>query len=234
MRKIDTILFDVDEVVVASSYLQCQAEQDVARSMAAELALELDVDGLDWSRFRGFGRVAIASELFGVPKTDALADHYRLKVVDRTVAIATPDNVTFVDGAEEALDELLGSRVIQAGAVTSSHRDIYEMYNRILNLGRYFNTSVAHGEAWENKPHPAPYQLGMRLLDATPERTAVIEDSKSGIESGLAAGALVTALASAMSTVEDLRSTTKADLVASDWPDIVTQLNPLLVTSRTA
>ena len=226
-RNIDTILFDVDDVIVASGDLQRQAEQETARAVAEEMAIELDIDSINWTRFRGLGRVAIASQLFGVDKTDSLADHYRQRVVDTTLEIVDASNVVFVPGAEEALDELLRPRV-QVGAVTASNRLIYDRYAEILDLGRYFSTSVAYGEAWENKPHPAPYQLAMRLLDAEPQRSAVVEDSASGIESGINAGAVVVALASAVSTVEDLRATTEAHLVAADWPEVVAHLDPLL------
>lgn len=41
------------------------------------------------------------------------------------------------------------------------------------------------------KPDPAPYLLAAELLEVDPKRCAVFEDSPAGVESGLAAGAVV-------------------------------------------
>ena len=54
-----------------------------------------------------------------------------------------------------------------------------------------FDVTVCGDEVPARKPDPAPYRQAMDALDVAPERCVVIEDSQSGIASGLAAGAAV-------------------------------------------
>jgi HAD superfamily hydrolase (TIGR01509 family) len=227
--KIEAALFDIDEVVVASTKLQVEAEQVAAREMSAlyrpagefEALRNEEADSIDWTRFRGMARVGIASVIWGVEETDELADEYRRAVVETTVRIADNNNIIFVNGAEKGLAQLVAEGVTMA-AVTSSHRDIFTAYDNILGLDRFFEASVTYGEAEHNKPKPHPYLLGMVKLGVSPGKTIVVEDSKSGITAGLDSGASIIGVPTTMSE-EDLYSA-GVHTVAENWSALVNQI----------
>jgi sugar-phosphatase len=56
------------------------------------------------------------------------------------------------------------------------------------------------------KPHPEPYLLGAELLGVTPSECLVFEDARQGIQSALAAGMTVIALASHQQSSQNLHS----------------------------
>jgi beta-phosphoglucomutase-like phosphatase (HAD superfamily) len=229
---IQAVLWDVDEVVVASTPLQVQAEQVAAREMAQayqpavgyESLTSVDNSEIDWTEFKGMARVAIAAKIWGIESGNPLADEYRLNVVRATVEVANPDIVPFVEGAEDGLVGIRASGIPMA-AVTSSHRNIYSAYDQILNLGRFFDQSVTYGEAAHNKPQPHPYLLAAARLGVAVENTVVIEDSGSGIRSGLAAGATVIGLATTID-VDKLQSL-GVHYAVRDWQELTTQINQL-------
>ncbi len=229
---IESFLFDIDEVVVSSTPLQLQAEQVTAREMAQKYRPAPEYAGLrnggeeqiDWTQFKGMARVSIAAEIWGIESGSELADEYRLSVVRSTVAIAGSDNVPFVAGAEEGLARLqeLG---LPMAAVTSSHRDIYSAYDRVLDLGRFFEESVTHGEAEHNKPEPHPYLLAAERVGAEAANSVVVEDSGSGIRSGLAAGAIVLGIATT-TTTERLQGL-GVHHTTENWQELTEQIDRL-------
>jgi beta-phosphoglucomutase-like phosphatase (HAD superfamily) len=54
-----------------------------------------------------------------------------------------------------------------------------------------FDVTVCGDEVPARKPDPAPYRQAMAALGVGPEACVVVEDSQSGIASGLASGAAV-------------------------------------------
>jgi HAD superfamily hydrolase (TIGR01509 family) len=181
---------------------------------------------IDWSGFKGMARVAIAEQIWGVESGSELADEYRLNVVKATVEVADESSVPFVEGAEEGLTTLSRYELPMA-AVTSSNRDIYTAYDRILDLERFFGESVAYGEAEHNKPEPHPYILAAGRLGVATGSSLVVEDSGSGIKAGLAAGARVMGIATTMDQTK-LHSL-GVHYAAEDWRDLVSQVDTLLV-----
>ncbi len=169
-------------------------------------------------------RVSIAAEIWGIESGSELADEYRSSVVRSTIAIAGPDSVPFVAGAEEGLTRLQELGLLMA-AVTSSHRDIYSAYDRILDLSRFFDESVTHGEADHNKPEPHPYLLAAERVGAEAAKSVVIEDSGSGIRSGLAAGAIVLGIATT-TTAEKLQDL-GVHHALENWAELVLQINKM-------
>ena len=61
------------------------------------------------------------------------------------------------------------------------------------------DVTVCGDEVPARKPDPAPYRQAMTELDVEPAGCLVIEDSRSGIRSGLAAGVVVVGVPDAQS-----------------------------------
>lgn len=86
------------------------------------------------------------------------------------------------------------SRLKEAGIpialVTSSHRPLADALVGALPEGT-FDAVVSADDVKQLKPHPEPYLVAMEKLGVSPRGCVVVEDSPSGIASGLAAGAHV-------------------------------------------
>jgi HAD superfamily hydrolase (TIGR01509 family) len=109
-----------------------------------------------------------------------------------------------VEGVLAALDEIT---VPSCVASSSSHA----MLNFKLGLtglaerfaGRIFSADdVAHG-----KPDPAVFLFAAAAMGAAPDRCAVIEDSVSGVEAGVAAGMSVFAFSGGVTSAAKLDRT---------------------------
>lgn len=86
------------------------------------------------------------------------------------------------------------TRLKEAGVpialVTSSHRPMADALVATLPEGT-FDAVVSADDVQQLKPHPEPYLLAMQQLGVGPQGCVVVEDSPSGIASGMAAGANV-------------------------------------------
>ena len=223
---IKAVLFDFDGVIADSERLQVEAEQSAAAAMATEMAMELDMEGIDWTKFRGWARLKIAAELFGVEPEHEIAEDYRLRVVDHTLEVMGDHNLSHIDGIRPFLVHTrwhLGNLAI----ATSSHRRILDSALDFLDLGSYFTDTVANREALDDKPGPGQYAELMRRANLRPDETLVIEDSASGITAGRFAGATVLAIATTKSA-DFLQSQTGAHMVAENYEQAVHLIDPLL------
>jgi HAD superfamily hydrolase (TIGR01509 family) len=90
------------------------------------------------------------------------------------------------DGAIELLDELT-AREVPLALVSSSYRVLVEAALETLGKDR-FAVTLGGDEVTLAKPHPEPYLTAAAALGADPARCVVLEDSRAGVESALAAG----------------------------------------------
>ncbi len=82
--------------------------------------------------------------------------------------------------------------------------------------------AVVTGESVDHrKPHPEPYEKLASLLDVSPTRCLVIEDSNSGIASAKAAGSTCIALRDVYNRCQDF---SQADLVVHDLQELTISL----------
>ncbi|MGI9027502.1 MAG: HAD family hydrolase [Candidatus Saccharimonadales bacterium] len=223
-EKLHAAIFDWDGVVADSAHLQVEAEKRTAVTMADEYAIPFDVHRRDWDRFEGWGRTKIAKYIFDAD--DELAEIYRERVIDTSVEIIRPAILKPISGARGFID-FLKNRNLPLGIATSSSSKILHPSLKLFGMERDFQYAVCHREALDDKPLPGPYRKVMNYLNVEARRTLVIEDSKSGIEAGLAAGALVMAI-STTKPVNYLRNNTRAHLVAEDYEHATYLVAPYL------
>jgi pyrophosphatase PpaX len=76
----------------------------------------------------------------------------------------------------------------QLGLVTSKLKDGAMKGLRLAGLDQAFEIVIGAGEVTNPKPHPEPVLKALDLLDAAPERTVFIGDSRHDLECGRAAG----------------------------------------------
>jgi len=98
------------------------------------------------------------------------------------------------DGIEEVLDALKAAGR-RTGIVTSKSRDTTAMAFRAVGLEERFDVVVTASDTTEHKPSPAPLQLCLQRLGATPAGSIYIGDSPYDIQAGAAADMTTAAVA---------------------------------------
>lgn len=91
--------------------------------------------------------------------------------------------------------ERAATKGIFAHVVTSAERELAALSLEVTGLAARLPARICHEDVAKHKPDPEPYLLAATRLGVPAERCLVIEDSPSGVRSGLAAGCQVIAFA---------------------------------------
>jgi HAD superfamily hydrolase (TIGR01509 family) len=146
--------------------------------------------------------------------------------VERQLAIMEEKEAIFRDLAKGGVPPSPGlmallDRADQAGvpyaAVTNAPRLNAEMMLDALGVTHRFKALVIGDELPHGKPHPLPYQEGLRLLGGDAEYSVAFEDSRSGIQSATAAGIATVGMLTSLNEAEALAA--GAELAAEDFED---------------
>jgi len=119
----------------------------------------------------------------------AEAPEYFADELVRLVAEEFSKGLEFMPGARELVDELRAQE-IQMALVSASPRILVDAAISLLPAGT-FGCSVSSQDVSISKPDPMSYLQAARILGVDITRCIVIEDSRTGIASGLASGAVV-------------------------------------------
>lgn len=174
------LLFDVDGTLADTDALHLQAFNQVF----APFGHAFDRDRAS-KELMGFSNISI-SERF-------LPGHSP----ERQAAIMAAKEEAFRTLASGHIRPLAGlmdllARADRAGvpivAVTNAPRLNAEMMLSGLGIMQRFKAVIIGDELPHGKPHPLPYQEGLRAADAAAERCIAFEDSRSGVQSASAAG----------------------------------------------
>jgi len=180
------VLFDMDGTLVDTEPLLDDAllvvlgELGVPASAVRSNVLQGNSVAQNLARLSGLTGSSIRAEELYTRVTGRILDRLRIGVAP-------------LPGAVELLRALRLAGVTCA-LVSSSHR---AMVDAVLpSLGRaQFNFTVAGDEVRRPKPDPEPYRTAAARLGVEPARCVVIEDSSTGIRSGLAAGCVLVSVA---------------------------------------
>ncbi|GAA3240755.1 HAD family phosphatase [Streptomyces sp. XM83C] len=123
-------------------------------------------------------------------------------------------DLPLMPGAARLLAELTEHGVPTA-LVSASHRRIIDRVLTALGA-HHFALTVAGDEVARTKPHPDPYLLAARGLDADPARCAVVEDTATGVAAAEAAGCHVVAVPSVAPIAPAARRTVVTSLEQVD------------------
>jgi HAD superfamily hydrolase (TIGR01509 family) len=192
MSRFDLVIWDCDGVLVDSERLAIRTESQILTELGWPLS-ETDVIELFVGRSAHYMETIIA-ERIGRPVDYQVEFEVRLREVSERELVP-------IDGVLATLDE-----ITVPGCVASSSS--HSMLNFKLGLtglaerfaGRIFSADdVAHG-----KPDPAVFLFAAASMGVAPDRCAVIEDSVSGVEAGLAAGMTVFAFSGGVTSAHRL------------------------------
>jgi HAD superfamily hydrolase (TIGR01509 family) len=192
MSRFDLVIWDCDGVLVDSERLAIRTESQILTELGWPLS-ESDVIELFVGRSALYMQ-SVIGEKIGRPVDYQVEFEVRLREVSERELVP-------VDGVVAALEE-----IAVPGCVASSSS--HSMLNFKLALtglaerfaGRIFSADdVSHG-----KPDPAVFLFAATSMGVAPDRCAVIEDSVSGVEAGLAAGMTVFAFSGGVTSAQKL------------------------------
>lgn len=95
----------------------------------------------------------------------------------------------FIPNALELLSDCKSAQIPIALVTASTGRQMRAVLERFPT--GIFDTTVSKDDVADSKPDPAPYKLAASQLGVDIEKCLVVEDSITGVQSGLRAGAQV-------------------------------------------
>ena len=187
--RLSAVLFDMDGTLVETEHYWGEALNALARRLGGELS-EAGREATVGTSMQTSMRVL--DEDLGIRRTEEqwIADG---RWVEDTTAGLMEAGVAWRPGAAELLMAVREAGLAIA-LVTTTPRRLADLVLRSVraDLGvDPFDVTVCGDEVPALKPDPAPYRQAMGALRVDPAACVVIEDSRAGAASGLAAGAAV-------------------------------------------
>ena len=178
------VLFDLDGVVVDSESIYTQFWSDIDKLYPT-----------------GVENFAIAIK--GNTLQRILADYFPDNDVKQDILERIKDfeiNMRYKPFAEAIrfINELKRNQFRIAIVTSSSQKKMDNLYTQNPGFREMFDAVVTGDMVSHSKPDPEPYLLGAEAIGVMPESCYVFEDSISGIESGIRAGATVIGLATTL------------------------------------
>ncbi|RWZ51791.1 HAD family phosphatase [Labedella phragmitis] len=199
----DAVLWDMDGTLVDTEPYWISAETDLVESFGKtwtyEDAMSLVGAGL-WD----------SAETLRSHGVDMLADDIVSHLTGVVMARITAEGVPFRPGARELLTDLRRAGV-RTALVTMSVRAMAEHVVERIGFDS-FETLVTGDEVTRPKPHPDPYLEAASRLGVDIERCVAIEDSRTGLASAVASGAVAIAVPHAVSIPESIEHVTWSTL----------------------
>jgi HAD superfamily hydrolase (TIGR01509 family) len=210
------LLFDIDGTLANTDPLHLEAFNQVLGPRGHVF------DHARFSReLQGFANVSIGDRF--------LPD----ETPERRAAILAEKEAIFRDlvaGQIEPLPGLMAllDRADAAGvpmvAVTNAPRLNAELLLSGLGITARFKAIVIGDELPHGKPHPLPYQEGVRFVGASAAASVAFEDSRSGVQSAAAAGIPTIGIRTSLSHADLVGAGAIASASAFDDPDLLVRL----------
>jgi len=184
LRQLRTFfLFDIDGTMVGTDPLYLSVFTDLLKPFGYKVDLE-------FYRSNIHGRVDqdIFKALMPPSYTQQQLDEIMKHKDDLFRKEVMLQGVTAMPGLMETMD-FARKNGIQCGAISNAPRASCEALLEALGVWPYLDHLIIGAECKRAKPFPDPYQLSMHKFGAEPSECIVFEDSRSGIQSGVASGA---------------------------------------------
>ena len=174
---LDSVLFDMDGLLIDSEPLQFHAYQKAF----AEFGYELDREG--WTRWHNVEASAarfIRDEGLDIDvvKVRALKKQLYEQLID--------DELELKPGAHRLVEACAAE--FRLALVSGSRPESIERCLQKFDLLKHFSALVSGEDQARSKPYPDAYLEGMRQLQTEPARAVAFEDSASGFRAAIAAG----------------------------------------------
>ena len=197
-KMIQTVIFDMDGVIVDTEPVHKYAYQQHFQQLGIEVSPEM------YATFTGNSTRNIYQKIVKHFNLDANVEN--LVLVKRDFfneAFDIKEDLYLLEGVEKLILELHEKGMQLILASSSSEVTINRIFTR-FGLDKYFVHKIS-GESFENsKPHPAIFLKAVELSGHQKENCIVIEDSTNGIKASHAAGVYCIGYNSFNSKLQDL------------------------------
>ena len=214
---ITTVLFDFDGVVAdtemgTSVYLQKAFAQYGIELTDDQKKSYIGTDGRKQTEkiLKEYGKDISVEEFFEVRKK--LGSYYENSPLLKPIS-----------GLQELFD-YLRMKELGIGLVSSTNSKLIITALNRMNLVHYFDTIICGDMVKCKKPDPEGYLMAMQYLHVSPEACIIVEDSPTGIQAGLNAGALVAGFKGS----EIKQDTSEANITWESYRDAIAQMKELL------
>ncbi len=185
MTAFDAVLFDCDGVLVDSESITNRVLCNMLNESGWAISQEQCTRDFIGKTVRS--QVAVIEAHTGKPLTDAwMAEFYER----RNAALRA--ELVAIDGAVQAVSQLHALCNGRIACASGADRAKVEMQLDKVGMAPYFKGHVYSGhEMPRSKPFPDVYLAAAKALNADPAKCLVIEDTMTGVQAGVAAGATV-------------------------------------------
>lgn len=195
-KKITTVLFDMDGVLIDSEGFWQQAEEEVFTSMGAtwDEAIAIQTQGKTTR--------AVTELWYNLyPWEGKSIEEVEQMVIDRVEELISAKG-EIKEGVIQTL-EFLKEKNVKIGLATNSPESLINAVLKRLSIGKYFQTIVSVEHVKEGKPAPDVYLRAAENLGSKPDECIVIEDSFTGATAGKNAKMTVIAIPDAAQYNQD-------------------------------
>jgi len=198
------LIFDMDDLMVASERLYLEVEKEMARSFGKEFKMEA------WEKMMGrkpIEGLQVFVEELGLPLSaeEALEiRNVRMREKYRREAEAMP-------GLFRILDAFYGK--LRLAVCTGAQQEFLEIVVNRLGIREKFDLLQSSDEIQKGKPEPEIYLVCCQKLGFKPRECIVLEDSSNGALAAKRAGCYTIAVPSEYSKRQDF---SLVDFVAAD------------------
>lgn len=191
------LLFDIDGTMADTDDLHLEAFNQTFAPLGHVF------DRARFSReLQGFSMASIRERFLAAEPA-----HRQLEIMESKETVfrdLASGHIKPMPGLLDLLDFADSNKILMT-AVTNAPRLNAEMMLSGLAISHRFRALVIGDELAHGKPHPLPYVEGLRAVGASPAGSLAFEDSRSGIQSAVAAG---------LSTIGLQTSLSHADMIA--------------------
>lgn len=179
---IQTVIFDMDGVIVDTEPVHHFAYQQHFKQLNIEVSAEL------YASFTGNSTKNIYERLKSVyGLKEEVVDLVEVKRNLFNEAFDQKEDLFLLDGVETLIQDLHQNGMQLVLASSSANVTIQRIFNR-FDLDKYFTHKVSGEDFPKSKPHPAIFLKAAELAQTPVKNCIVIEDSTNGIMAAKAAG----------------------------------------------
>ncbi len=206
--RLSAVLFDMDGTLLDSEKLWAVGLRDLCARLGFVMDETLRASLIGMDHMQSMRRLHAMLGI-GPDGVDDSAD-WLLKRMSELFS----EGVVWQPGAQELVRQVRDAGYATA-LVTATKRVLVDVIVTTIDPGQ-FDVSVCGDEVERNKPDPMPYVHAMRLLDVPASECIAIEDSRTGVDSAVAAGCSVLAVPSEVDIDAGDGVTVMSDLISVD------------------
>ena len=208
---IDTVIFDMDGVLINSEPVYFQVERELFKS------LDLDISNEQHNTFVGMAMTdiweIIKSEKEINYSVEELVGFHKKAIHDYFIQA---ENLVTIPGVK-VLIKYFKNKNFKLGVASSTDTKLVKIILEKLGIIDFFENVTGGDEVKNGKPSPDVFLLAAKKLDSSPGKCLVWEDSKNGVESAKKAGMKVIGFLNEGSGNQDL---SRADWVIDSFENL--------------